>query len=354
LLLLCRRLLLVTADQIHRTIVGGRRRPSGGAPSGRGRRHAWRRRLPLLLLAWQGRGLVGAAARLLLLREPPRVLGLQRQEQQRRQQQPQQQPRFRVDVRAAAPPLAASSTAGLLLAASRIANSASRTLHEALRLLRVARHVAPVLHAAPHHGGAVELRREPPPPPPPPCPIKLYTQFGQLAKDVLYGSRKEGMYGGAGVFKFTLTSSTSTGLTLSSVATSSGPGSLSGQLLAARSTKDGWLSEVLLTSGGVAECTLSRAFTPTVPSSATNGGGSDKDAAAASAPPLKLGTFRLGGVVPVPAFVGSPAPPKVTLDYSGTYLHAKTSATVDRLPTLTASAVGRVGCWRGVCKGKGG
>jgi hypothetical protein len=57
--------------------------------------------------------------------------------------------------------------------------------------------------------------------PAPPCPIKTLAQFGQLAKDVLYGNRTEGVYGTAGASKFVISSSTAAGLSLTTTATSS-------------------------------------------------------------------------------------------------------------------------------------
>ncbi|EFJ49902.1 hypothetical protein VOLCADRAFT_89375 [Volvox carteri f. nagariensis] len=59
----------------------------------------------------------------------------------------------------------------------------------------------------------------PPSQPPPPCPVKSLAQFGQLAKDVLYGNRVEGLYGTAGVSKFMISSTNGRGLSLTTTAT---------------------------------------------------------------------------------------------------------------------------------------
>ncbi|KAG2437696.1 hypothetical protein HYH02_011074 [Chlamydomonas schloesseri] len=213
--------------------------------------------------------------------------------------------------------------------------------------------------AAPATAGGSQA---PPPPPPPPCPVKSLTQFGSLAKDVLVGSKAEGLFGVPGTAKLSISSATTSGVSITTTATSStGAASKppSGQLLGAYASPDGaWLGDVLLTSGGVAELTVSRSYTlpaslytpsssPTSPRD--NNSNRDRDGSGGgAAAALKPGRVVVGGVLSLPGLSSRDQvlPPKLTLDYAGTYWHAKTSTTLPLAPggglgrpSLTASAV---------------
>ncbi|PNW71182.1 hypothetical protein CHLRE_16g694300v5 [Chlamydomonas reinhardtii] len=208
----------------------------------------------------------------------------------------------------------------------------------------------------------------PPPPPPPPCPVKSLTQFGSLARDVLVGNKAEGLFGVPGAAKLSISSTTSAGVSITTTATSNTAGSKppAGQVLAAYAAPDGaWLGDVLLSSGGIAELTVSRGFTLpaslyTSPrdrdrdgadSGSSSGSGSSGSGGGSSAklrPPLKPGRVVVGGVVSLPGLSSreQALPPKFTLDYAGTYWHAKTATSLPLAPgggmgrpSLTASAV---------------
>ncbi|GLC45642.1 hypothetical protein PLESTB_001789400 [Pleodorina starrii] len=183
--------------------------------------------------------------------------------------------------------------------------------------------------------------------PPPPCPVKSLAQFGQLAKDVLYGNRTEGLYGSPGASKFVISSTTGGGVTLTTTATSSsisGSIPLSGQVVATYSSPSpggSWLGDLLLTSGGVAEATLSRTIHLPAPAAPPEGG----EGQPRPVKPLPPGKVVVGCVVSLPALAekAQMMPPKITLDYSGNYLVAKSSATVAPKPLLTANAVAGMG-----------
>lgn len=100
-------------------------------------------------------------------------------------------------------------------------------------------------------------------------------------------------------------------------ARSSPSGALTGQLLAAYSpAKTGWLGELLITTGGLAEATFSKDYTPP-PIDLAGADGRDGQRQAGgngsgSSSKLVLGTFRLGGVVALPtSATGAPPLPKV-------------------------------------------
>ncbi len=100
-------------------------------------------------------------------------------------------------------------------------------------------------------------------------------------------------------------------------ARSSPSGALTGQLLASySSSKGGWLGDLLVTTGGLAEATISKAYTPPPIDLAgpdgrdgqRQGGGNGSG----SSNKLVLGTFRFGGVVALPASTTAAPPlPKV-------------------------------------------
>ncbi|KAG2485479.1 hypothetical protein HYH03_015754 [Edaphochlamys debaryana] len=170
-------------------------------------------------------------------------------------------------------------------------------------------------------------------------PVKALTAFGQMAKDVLYGNKSEGLFGAAGTAKVAVSSVTASGVNFTTTAmTPTAGGSLTGQVLASYASKDGaWLGDVLLTKSGIAEVTTSYGFTLPPPP--------PRDGEGEGRPPSKPGRLALGGIVSLPALsVPEQAlPPKLTVDYAGRNLHVKTSATATARPLLTAAVVAGAG-----------
>ncbi|KXZ50370.1 hypothetical protein GPECTOR_16g543 [Gonium pectorale] len=202
-------------------------------------------------------------------------------------------------------------------------------------------------------------------PPPPPCPVRSLTAFGQLGRDVLYGNRSEGMYGIPGSSKFVLSSTTAGGVTLTTTATSAATGTaapIGGQVLAGWSGKDGLAGDLLLSSSGVAEATITRAFALPPPPRRReddDSGSAAKPAASAAASAAKPARLVVGAVLSLPGLADEPKklPPKVTFDYSATFLHARASAGLTKRPLLTAAVVagaGRVGLTLTSAGGKSG
>ncbi|KAG2441475.1 hypothetical protein HXX76_003097 [Chlamydomonas incerta] len=211
-------------------------------------------------------------------------------------------------------------------------------------------------------------------PGPPPCPVKSLTQFGAMARDVLVGNKAEGLFGAPGAAKLSISSATSAGVSLTTTATCNTAAAAAkpaaGQLLAAYAAPGAaWQGDVLLTSGGVAELTVTRGFT--LPASlytsdrverdrdreggeAGGGGRPTAPTPAPLRPPLKPGWLVVGGVVSLPGLSSREQvlPPKLTLEYGGTYCHGKLSSTPlpalapgggPGRPAVTASAVAGAG-----------
>ncbi|EFJ49903.1 hypothetical protein VOLCADRAFT_89376 [Volvox carteri f. nagariensis] len=125
---------------------------------------------------------------------------------------------------------------------------------------------------------------------------------------------------------------------------SSGP--LAGQLLASftsPSRTGPFMADLLVTTGGVAEATVSHTFTVPVPAPAP--AAADRGSEPTAPPGSQAGKLVLGGVASVPALAEKSKvwPPKVTLDYVGNYLHIKTSSSLGPKPLISAAAVGGTG-----------